>query len=181
MDDSLVRRCVAGERDAWRVFHSRYYPIAAAFLRKLGARDTELEDACQEVFLQLFRYLPSFRHQAELKTWLYRLCVTEARRVRRRSKITLAVSRLLLQQPQEELAPAATMSEASALERVRAALDKMNEGDRLVFVLFEMEGLPGKQVAEIAGCPEATVWRRLHYARRVFREQLGVEEPGGSP
>ena len=53
------------------------------------------------------------------------------------------------------------------------ALDQMTERERLVFVLYEFEGLPGKQIAEIANCPEATVWRRLHYARSTFRKALG--------
>lgn len=177
LDDTLVRRCVAGEREAWRIFHQRYYPVAAAFLRKLGAREGDLEDACQEVFVQLFRYLPTFRQQAELKTWLYRLCVTEARRVRRRSRVSRILLRLVQDREPDDFVPAANMSEASALQRVQTALNNMNEGERLVFVLFEMEGLPGKQVAEIAGCPEATVWRRLHYARRTFRQTLGIPDP----
>ena len=46
-----------------------------------------------------------------------------------------------------------------------------------VFVLFEMEGVSGEQIARIVDCPVATVWRRLHYARQAFREAL---EAGGS-
>jgi RNA polymerase sigma-70 factor (ECF subfamily) len=176
LDDTLVQRCVAGEHQAWRAFHRLYYPVAAAFLRKLGTREPELEDAVQEVFVQLFRYLPSFRQQAELKTWLYKLCITEARRVRRRSKLSLVISRLLHQQKPDEAVPAATMTEESALARVQATLDCLSEGERLVFVLYEMEGLPGKQIAELAKCPEATVWRRLHYARRTFRRALGEDD-----
>ena len=59
--------------------------------------------------------------------------------------------------------------------RVEAALSKMTEGDRTVFVLFEMEGVPGKRIAEIMDCPEASVWRRLHGARQVFRRALEAE------
>ena len=73
---TLVHRCVSGEPDAWRALHTHYRPIAGAFLRKLGVEGEELEDACQEVFLQMFRYLPRFRGEAQIKTWLYRLCVT---------------------------------------------------------------------------------------------------------
>jgi DNA-directed RNA polymerase specialized sigma24 family protein len=46
----------------------------------------------------------------------------------------------------------------------------------LVFVLYELEGLSGKETAEIAGIPEATVYTRLHYARRTFRAALGEGE-----
>ena len=99
LDDVLVRRCVAGERAAWRMLHERYYPLMAAFLLRLGLGPTELEDACQEVFLRAFRYLPGFRGDAELKTWLYRLCVTEARRARRRAWVSRSVLRLVKSEP----------------------------------------------------------------------------------
>ena len=84
-DDALVPRVAAGEDTAWRAFHRHYYPIAAAFLRKLGVHEADMEDACQEVFLRTHRYLPSFRGEAQIKTWFYRLCATEATRVRRRN------------------------------------------------------------------------------------------------
>jgi RNA polymerase sigma factor (sigma-70 family) len=79
--------------------------------------------------------------------------------------------------PQEPTVPASTVTESTLLKRVNSTLDRMNEGERLVFVLYEFEGLPGKQIAAIADCPEATVWRRLHYARHIFRDGLGISEP----
>jgi RNA polymerase sigma-70 factor (ECF subfamily) len=182
IEDSLVRNCVAGDAEAWRALHRRYYPVAMAFLRKLGTRDADAEDTCQDVFVELFRYLPTFRGQADLKTWLYRLCATQARRVNRRSKV-LRILRDRLQQDaiHEPTVPAATATEATLLSRMNSALDQMNDGERLVFVLYEFEGLAGKQIADIAECPEATVWRRLHYARQAFRkalEQLPTEAVG---
>jgi RNA polymerase sigma-70 factor, ECF subfamily len=177
IEDTLIRSCVAGDSDAWRAMHRRYYPVAVAFLRKLGARESDIEDACQEVFVELVRYLPTFRGQADLKTWLYRLCVTQARRVRSRSRtLRLIRERLQSDTAPEPTVPPATVTESTMLERLASVLDKMNEGDRLVFVLYEFEGLPGKQIAAIAECPEATVWRRLHYARRAFCDALGLAE-----
>jgi RNA polymerase sigma-70 factor (ECF subfamily) len=175
IEDSLVQNCVDGDTIAWRALHRRYYPVAVAFLRKLGANEADIEDACQDVFVELFRYLPKFLGQADLKTWLYRLCVTQARRTRTRSKILRVVrERLRGETPSEPTVPASTMTESTMLANVRCALDRMNEGDRLVFILYEFEGLSGKNIAEIAECPEATVWRRLHYARRIFRDSLGL-------
>ena len=177
IEDTLIRSCVAGDSNAWRAMHRRYYLVALAFLRKLGVRESDIDDACQEVFVELVRYLPTFRGQADLKTWLYRLCATQARRVRSHSR-TLRVIRERLQSDfaPEPSVPPTTVTESTMLKRLASALDKMNEGDRLVFVLYEFEGLPGKQIAAIAECPEATVWRRLHYARRTFCTSLGVAE-----
>jgi RNA polymerase sigma-70 factor (ECF subfamily) len=164
--------CVAGSAPAWRALHRQYHPLAAAFLRKLGVASSELEDACQDVFLQLFRYLPGFRGESEFETWLYRLCLTQARRVRLRQRL----SHLLSWLPGEELVSAPSFCEHSARQRIEAALSRLSASDRSVFVLYEMEGLPGARIAEIIGCKEATLWRRLHYARKRFLEALEQTE-----
>ena len=64
----LIRATVAGDRAAARELHKHYYPIVSSFLRKLGVLPHDLEDAIQEVFTQFFRYVGSFRGDAELKT-----------------------------------------------------------------------------------------------------------------
>jgi RNA polymerase sigma-70 factor (ECF subfamily) len=179
LDAELIDRSLAGDRAAIRALHQHYYRIASSFLRKLGTRPTEIEDACQEVFLQFFRYLPSFRGQAELKTWLYKLCVTEARRARRRRQVAAALATLLRREPVAESAPAATRSEATVRELAVRALDRMAPESRAVFVLFEMEGMTGKEIATITGASQAATFRRLYDARRVFREVLGLEPAPG--
>jgi RNA polymerase sigma-70 factor (ECF subfamily) len=145
-------------------------------LRKLGVREGELDDATQEVFLQVHRYLPRFRGESELTTWLYRLCVTQARQLRRRLRLSEALRAFLSVAPVESLVSTQAFSEGAALARVQGALARLPESERSVFVLYEMEGVPGKQIAEILGCPEATVWRRLHYARKTFCAALGVSD-----
>src|SRR5262252_8734102 len=103
----LVARCVNGDGAAAHALHERYYPAAAAFLRKLGARPDEMEDACQEVFLQFFR------GESQIKTWLFRLCISEARRARRRRRVRATLATLLGRElPQESVVPPATASEA---------------------------------------------------------------------
>jgi RNA polymerase sigma-70 factor, ECF subfamily len=171
----LVLDCVRGDRSAWRRLHQRYHPVSVAFLRRLGVSEADLEDATQEVFLEMFRYLPRFRGSAELTTWLYRLCITQARRSRRRRRVAQAIQQLLLMTPVESWISSPAFSENLARKRIEDALKQLSEAERSVFVLYEMEGLPGKQIAEILGCKEATLWRRLHYARKRFLEAF---EPG---
>ena len=139
-------------------------------------REEDLEDACQDVFLETHRHLPSFRGQAELKTWLYRLCITQARRARRKVRLVEALRRAVAWLPTDALLSAPSFNEESARRRIHAALEQLPEGERTAFVLYEMEGLPGKEIARVLDCPEATVWRRLHYARRSFRAALGLAE-----
>jgi RNA polymerase sigma-70 factor, ECF subfamily len=174
VDADLIPRSIAGEQAASHALHEHYYPIASAFLRKLGARPEELEDVLQEVFMQFFRHLASFRGDAQLGTWLFRVCVTEAGRARRRRKVREIVGSMLMR----EARPQATLpAENSDAAMVEDALARMSEELRATFVLFEMEGVPGKEIAAILRCPEPTVWRRLHAARRIFREALGADAP----
>jgi RNA polymerase sigma-70 factor (ECF subfamily) len=141
----------------------------------MGVEREALDDICQDVFLQAFRYLPNFRGECSFQTWLYRICSSEARRTRHRQSIARALSSWL--RPADEIPQTALeMSTNHALDLVHRVLKELKESERLVFVLYELEGLPGRQIAEIVDCPEATVWRRLHYARKSFRKH--IEENG---
>jgi RNA polymerase sigma-70 factor (ECF subfamily) len=169
--------CAAGDALGWRELHRHFQPVAVAFLRKMGVREGDLDDACQDVFVEMFRYLPRFRGDADPKTWLYRLCITQARRTRARHRIRDTLERLLARAPEAWPQSSPSFCERAARRRIDAALARLSESDRTVFVLFEMEGLPGEQVAEIVGCTTATLWRRLHHARERFRAALvGSEE-----
>jgi RNA polymerase sigma-70 factor (ECF subfamily) len=173
----LIRATVAGDRAAARELHRHYYPVVSSFLRKLGVLPHDLEDATQEVFTQFFRYVGSFRGDAELKTWVFRLCVTEARRVRRRRRIAAALAGVLKRQPPEETVPPRVTSDHRIHELAKDALGRMDPDQRLAFVLFEIEGMTGREAAEIAGKTMAAMFRRLYEAQAIFRETLGIEAP----
>jgi len=170
-ESPLLLECVRGNNDAWCSLHFHYYPITIAFLRKLGVGELDLEDASQEVFLQMHRYLPRFRGNADLKTWLYRLCITQARHLRRRRRMSAALRAWFSLRPETNVSSPG-FCEESARRRVQAALDSLTESQRTALALYDLEGLPGKQVAEILSCKESTLWRRLHYARKEFVEAL---------
>jgi RNA polymerase sigma-70 factor, ECF subfamily len=163
---SLHQRCVAGDAGAWRELHRQYGPTIISSLRHLGVPPGELEDAAQDVFVQVIRYLARFERRADFKTWLYKLCISQAARLRRRWKLA-AAWRWLWPGDRE---PAATRdwTEAEVAQRLRGALDRMKAIHRTVFVLYELEGLSGREVAAATGLPFATVRRRLHNARREF-------------
>jgi RNA polymerase sigma-70 factor (ECF subfamily) len=175
----LFDRCVTGDGTAWRDLHRTYYPTACRFLTHLGVTGADLDDACQDVFVQIFRYLGRFQHRADFPTWLYRLCLTQASRLRRRRKLQQTLS-WLLGRGSAGFTEAAghDWNDTLVAERVRRALDRMRPLYREVFVLFELEDLSGEDIARILGCPAATVRRRLHYARNEFEQLLGVGAAG---
>ena len=146
----------------------------------MGVVEADLDDACQEVFVQVFRYLARFEHRADFQTWLYKLCLSQASRVRRRRKLQQALAFILGRAGTSRASSVGhDWSEAMAAERVRQTLDKMKPLHREVFVLYELEGVDGEAIARVLDCPAATVRRRLHYARQEFEQLLCAGDPAG--
>lgn len=161
-----------GETDwsgSFRAIYDAHASSVSRFLLRLGVRRTQVDDARQEVFLEAFRYLPTFRGECSMKTWLYRICVSEARRTRKKEAVRNVLLACVGQSSESSAGTRGELTSQQSVELVEAALKKLKSGDREVFVLFELEGLPGSEIARVLDIPEATVWRKLHYARERFR------------
>ncbi|HEY4392802.1 MAG TPA: sigma-70 family RNA polymerase sigma factor, partial [Polyangia bacterium] len=163
-DIDMVSRCRRGDGAAWRGLYDRYAPVVYRFLSAFGVPNEEREDACQEVFVAVYRSLGRFRGEARLSTWIYRIAARHAGRIARRRRVRGLLSTLLVREPPPP--PAADPSERSErLQMLDEMVSKLSPKKRLVLVLFEIEGMPIEEVAKVAGCPENTAWSRLHYAR----------------
>ena len=176
-DGTLVERCADGDEHAWNALYGQHERAVRRFLTRLGVDHSALDDACQDVFLSAFRSLGGFRGDCSFQSWLYRLCVTQARLARRRRRIYALVTELLGRTPRAE-ATRGELAADHASRLVSEGLAQLTDSDRLAFVLYELEGLSGREAAQIAGCPEATLWRRLHYARKRFRDYIEAHGVG---
>jgi RNA polymerase sigma-70 factor, ECF subfamily len=160
----LVERCRAGDRAAWRTLYERFSPSVYRFICSLGVAPGDRDDACQEVFLAVYRSLRSFRGEALLSTWIYRIAVRGAKRIIQKRRLRMLLPSILGQEP----VPEATVDPAeksAGMIVLQDLLNKLDPKKRTVLVLFEIEGVPVPEIARIVGCPENTVWSRLHHAR----------------
>ena len=179
----LIRRCKAGERAAQDELYQRFRrQVAANLYRVMGDRG-EIEDLVQEVFVIAFRGLATFRHEARLATWLYRICVNVALgkiRARTRRPPPIGVADLeaaahgatLTDRPES---PQRTMERRQDVERVYRALDRLAPKKRMVLYLHEIEGRDLKEIAYLVDANAVTVRTRLFYARREFYRALAGE------
>lgn len=168
--DSLLGRCVAGDSSAWRELHRSLHPAVAAFVRQMGVGPEDIDDVCQDVFLQVARYLPQFEHRAELKTWVYKICASQATRLRRKRALRHALAGMLRMLTPAVSGAHGSLAALDAQREMELALSRMSEKQRLVFVLYELHGLSGEEIARVVGCPPATVRGRLREARLAFSQ-----------
>jgi RNA polymerase sigma-70 factor, ECF subfamily len=162
--DSLVRRAKAGDREAFEalvVAHERR--VLRTALRLLGHMD-RAQDAAQEVFLRLHKYLGRFDEERELGPWLYQVVVNVCHDARR----SLARGGTVpLDEVPEPVDATATQDVEAGPERERRralvlrALQGLPPREREVIVLRDIEGRSTRDVAEIVGSTEATVRSHL--------------------
>lgn len=169
---ALLHRSAAGTEDAWRDLHRRYYPLVRRFGASMGVERQELPDFCQEVFIQMFRYLDTFKGRAAFATWLYRICLSEVGRLRRRKRVTAALQMICARDRPAGAVPLEGPWTDSAVRSAERAIAGLKPHLREVFVMFEIEGLDGLQIATILRCPAGTVRRRLHQARQEIETAL---------
>jgi RNA polymerase sigma-70 factor (ECF subfamily) len=146
--------------------YEQYADFVWRSLQHLGARDADLEDLAQEVFVVVHRRLSSFDGRSKLTTWLFGICLHLVQRHRRRAYFRLERPHA---EPPERLdfdTPEARFEgEQSRLELERL-LAKLSPERRATFLLFEVEGASCEQIAELTGVPVGTVYSRLHLARK---------------
>jgi RNA polymerase sigma-70 factor (ECF subfamily) len=152
-----------------RALFEAHYASMWRLLRRLGVREAHLDDAAQEVFWVAARRLGDIeagREHAFLYGVALRVAAGETRKQAAHSPMTS-----LEQLPavaDERASPEAELADRQARALLDVALDRMPAELRAVFVLFELEGLEVRQIAEIEDIPVGTASSRLRRAREEF-------------
>ena len=176
-DAELVARCQAGEIDAFETLYHQHAPRIFTLASRMAGSPDEGEDLLQEIFLQAHRKLGSFKGEAALGTWLYRLALNHcldfvrSRQVKTRKLTdTLDDERLF-----EPAAPRETPIPRIDLER---AIARLPEGCREAFVLHDVEGFDHKEVGQLLGIAEGTSKSQVFKARTKLRGMLAERRSG---
>jgi len=181
----LIQRLQAGHVDAFAGLFEHYSPqIYRQAVHFLG-NEAEAEEVMQEVFLTLYEKASTFRGEAALSTWLYRLTAnTSISRLRRRSRQQEVSLEAYLPQfsddghhrerPVRDWSDdiERTMVREESCQLLREAIDKLRPLDKAVVVLSDLEELPQRETADILGLSLAAVKARLHRAHLFLRSQL---------
>jgi RNA polymerase sigma-70 factor (ECF subfamily) len=162
--------------------NQRLYRAAWSILRDRA----EAEEAVQEAYLKGLRGIGGFTGAASLSTWLTRIVVNEAlgrrRAAQARARLLEAASVAVLQDYRETLmasspqrSPESALIRAEVARMLEAAVARLPDAFRPVFVLREIEGLSVAETAEALGLEPATVKTRLLRARRRLQAELDPE------
>ena len=171
----LVTKAQSGDRNAFSELVRIHAQGVLNVIYRMCGNMQVAEDAAQETFIQAWLKLQSYRPQASLKNWLYRIAINTAIDMLRKEKRILPgeIEDLNLRDSEPGLEMIAANSERA--EVVQAAVLALPDASRAVLVLREFEGLSYQEIAESLEIPVGTVMSRLNYARKLLREKLEVK------
>jgi RNA polymerase sigma-70 factor (ECF subfamily) len=186
-DRQLVRLAQAGDKEAFeelvRRHQHRVFSVAGGILR----RREDVEDIAQQVFVKAYFSLKRFDQRAAFSTWLYKITVNECWDLLRKKKVRplLYESDLSEEQAQQfsasEKMASGTQDVSDKLEaqqQVERLLQGLDQRDRMMLILKEVEGFAIEEIAEILDLNANTVKVRLFRARRRIVNQARKHKDG---
>ena len=186
-DSDIIRRVLAGDRNAFELLMRRYNRPLYRTARSIVTDDAEAEEVLQEAYLLAFYNLERFRGESTMLTWLTRIVVNNAiarsRKLKRRAEIIAIAS-----EPDWETHPASVSLHLDSIEQPEQAMecselrrliekkiDDLPETFRAVFMLRALEEMSVEDASACLGIPEATVRTRYFRAKGLLREALSRE------
>lgn len=150
--------------------YAEYFRFVWRALRALGVAPSAVEDAAQDVFFVVHRRLPDFEGGAYLRTWLFAIAKRVASDYRRRRTWTFEDLSRADAVADRTPSPLDATARNEGVELIERALDMMEEHQRLVFFLMDIEELRASDVAELLSINRNTVYSRLNRARENFNQ-----------
>jgi RNA polymerase sigma-70 factor, ECF subfamily len=168
-DQLDLKRAILGDERAMRRLWSQHAPHIDAVVRRLCGDPELAADISQEVWMQIFRALPSYRGDSQFGTWAHRIAVNRTlnalRKIRRIAKLEIEI--------EDDSAITENDSDRTFMaESIEQAMGKLSPGARAVFVLHDIEGYTHGEIGEELGITPGGSKSQLFKARAKLRKLL---------
>jgi len=177
-DEILLRRFLDGRKSALGELARRYEaPLLGLARGLLRHRDELARDAIQETWVRVIRFGHTFNGDAGLKTWIYRIAINQCRDLARLNQRheTANDDENKTESRASTTRPDNAAIESERDERIRAAIDDLDDAKREILLLCYHEGMTHSEAAAALEIPIGTLKSRLHAALNELRESLDRE------
>jgi RNA polymerase sigma-70 factor (ECF subfamily) len=176
-DFLTIQRAIEGDERALRALWSQHAPHIDAVVRRLAGDPDLAEDIAQEVWIQIFRALPTYRGESQFGTWAHRIAVNRTLNALRRSR---RLSKIETDMEEETVSVDHGGDRAMLRSVIDAAAAKLSPGARTVFLMHDVEGYTHEEIATELGITAGGSKSQLFKARAKLRRLLAhlVDAPG---
>jgi RNA polymerase sigma-70 factor, ECF subfamily len=176
--DQDAQRAAAGDMDAFEKVYRRYNQRVYSHCLRMVRNPTDAEDLTQEVFIQLFRKINTFRGDSSFTTWLHRLTVNQVLMHLRKPIVKTEKTTEDGATPIRIVRGTENPSRMAQIDRIALdhAIAELPPGYRMVFILHDIEGYEHEEIGKILGCAVGTSKSQLHKARLRLRQFLTARQ-----
>ena len=183
-DYELVQAINAGRTDRFAELVNRYEKKLYNFGLRMCGSVQDAEDMVQDTFLNVFKYLGSFRYETKLRNWIYRIATSACIKRRRKSKFApdreLSLDEFMpgdgegvpREIPDWANVPLDQLLDEELAKTVKMGIDSLPDKYRMILLLRDIEGFSTAEAAQILDLTESNVKVRLHRARLYLRDRL---------
>jgi RNA polymerase sigma factor (sigma-70 family) len=178
---NLIERLKKGDEAAFKEIVESSQGLVYNTALGIVQNPEDAEDVTQEVFVQLYESIHSFKGESKLTTWLYRITVSKAmdhlRKKKRKKRFAFVqslfgVNEELVHDPPDFTHPGVTLDNKEKAKELFKAIDLLPEKQKIAFTLNRIEGLSYQEISEIMKLTVASVESLLHRARKNLRKTL---------
>ena len=170
VEKDWIQQSLAGNQEAFEHLVERYQRMMHALAFRMTGSVADAEDVAQEVFVQAYQQLGSYRGEAKFSSWLYQIgvnrCLNWKKKIARREHV--------YEQFGAEQSPAAPATDLA--EKVQQALLQLDPKQRSAIILTVYDEMSHAEAARILGCSEATVSWRVFKARKQLKRWLEADK-----
>ena len=173
-DFDLTQAAAKGDMAAFEEIYQRHHRRVYSICLRMLQNTYEAEDLTQDVFIQLYRKVGSFRGDSAFTTWLHRMTVNQVLMHFRKRNVKYEKTTEEGDTPDQVVAGTADPDKMPIVDKIALenAIDQLPVGYKNVFVLHDVEGFEHEEVARILGCSVGTSKSQLHKARLKLRKLL---------
>ena len=177
--DPDAQLAAKGDLDAFEQIYRRYHQRVYSICLKMLRNASQAEDLTQEVFVQIFRKIHTFRGDSSFSTWLHQLTVNHVLMYFRKPVVRSEQTTADGETPQQIARGTEHPGRMAIIDRIalEEAISQLAPGYRLVFILHDIEGYEHEQICQMLGCAIGTSKSQLHKARMRLRSLLTKRNP----
>ena len=173
-DLQLARSASHGDMGSFEELYKRHHRRVYSVCLRMLQNTSEAEDLTQDVFIQLYRKIGSFRGDSAFTTWLHRMTVNQVLMHFRKRTVKFEKTTEEGETPDQVVTGTANPERMRIVDKIALdnAIDQLPTGYKNVFVLHDVEGFEHEEVAKILGCSVGTSKSQLHKARLKLQKLL---------
>ena len=173
-DVELARVAARGDMAAFEELYNRHHRRVYSVCLRMLQNASEAEDLTQDVFIQLYRKIGSFRGDSAFTTWLHRMTVNQVLMHFRKRTVKYEKTTEEGETPVQIVSGTSNPGRMRIVDKIALdnAIEQLPPGYKNVFVLHDVEGFEHEEVARILGCSVGTSKSQLHKARLKLQKLL---------